>query len=308
MTNSGAAIRAQSLRAVALLALWPVATAGAQPGEADRLESRLRRIFATKDLEPKPFGPARWIEGGRAYTTVEASAAVEGARDIVRYEAASGARTVLVSAERLRPAPGASPLAIDDYSWSKDGSRLLLYTNSQKVWRRNTRGDYWVLDTGSGRLRQLGAGRPAASLMFAKLAPDGTRAAYVHANDLYVEALADGTTTRLTADGSEATVNGTSDWVYEEEFDLRDGFRWSPDGSEVAFWRFDTSGVGRFPLVNQTATTWKQGLMDWGQTPDRIHKAFVEPGTGLLHRLLHRRLFVAHVDTAVLLRFIDEGL
>ena len=92
MTNSGAAIRAQSLRAVALLALWPVATAGAQPGEADRLESRLRRIFATKDLEPKPFGPARWIEGGRAYTTVEASAA--GLLDddpLVFYSAGFGA-------------------------------------------------------------------------------------------------------------------------------------------------------------------------------------------------------------------------
>ena len=88
--------------------------------------------------------------------------------------------------------------------------------------------------------------------MFAKFSPDATRVAYVRANDLYVERLADGRITRLTTTGSETIINGTSDWVYEEELGVRDGFRWSPDGRRIAYWQFDTSGVGIFTLINNT--------------------------------------------------------
>lgn len=63
--------------------------------------------------------------------------------------------------------------------------------------------------------------------MFAKLSPDAGRVAYVRSNNVYVETLDDGSIVQLTHDGSETTINGTSDWVYEEELGLRDGFRWS---------------------------------------------------------------------------------
>src|SRR4030095_5255394 len=86
--------------------------------------------------------------------------------------------------------------------------------------------------------------------------PDGTRVAYVRANDLWVEDLADGKITRLTTDGSSTVVNGTADWVYEEEFKVRDGFRWSPDGRNIAYWRFDTSSVGDYSLINDTDATY----------------------------------------------------
>ena len=129
-----------------------------------------------------------------------------------------------------------------------------MFTNSQRVWRQNTRGDYWVFAIKSGALKQLGGGGPASSLMFAKFSPDGSRVGYVRANNLFVERLSDGHITQLTTDGSETTINGTSDWVNEEEFDIRDGFRWSPDGASIAFWQFDTTGVGTFSLVNTTDT------------------------------------------------------
>jgi dipeptidyl-peptidase-4 len=74
----------------------------------------------------------------------------------------------------------------------------------------------------------------------------------VRGNNLYVERLDDGQVTTLTSDGSETTINGTSDWVYEEELDLRDGFRWSPDGLSIAYWQFDSTGVGLFSLINDT--------------------------------------------------------
>ena len=144
------------------------------------------------------------------------------------------------------------PLGIDDYEFSHDRSRLLIYTNSQRVWRTNTRGDYWVLDRTSHELHKLGGDAPPASLMHAKFSPDGSRVAYVRSNNIYVEDLHEHRIIKLTNSNSADLINGTFDWVYEEEFGLRDGFRWSPDGHSIAYWQLDTTGVREFPLVNNT--------------------------------------------------------
>jgi len=88
--------------------------------------------------------------------------------------------------------------------------------------------------------------------MFARFSPDGSRVGYVREGDLYVESVADGRIVRLTADASRTRVNGTTDWVYEEEFGLRDAFRWSPDGRRIAYWQFDMTGVRDFLLINDT--------------------------------------------------------
>jgi dipeptidyl-peptidase-4 len=228
---------------------------GAQRAERERaLFDQIGRIFASSEYQVPRFGPARWLPGGSAYTTVEPSPERGDVRDIVRYDAASGARSVLIAGSRLVPTGSGSALEIEDYAWSGDGRRLLLFTNTRKVWRDNTRGDYWVFDIAAGRLRQLGADAPAASLMFAKFSPDGSQVAYVRANDIYVETIENGAITRLTTDGSDTTINGTSDWVYEEELGVRDGFRWSPDGRHIAYWQFDSTGVGIFTLINNTDT------------------------------------------------------
>ncbi len=241
------------VRGVSGLLLCGLLTPGYAHGqEPTALHAELRRIFDTEDYAPDRFGPARWLDGGDAYTTLEPSEAVEGAQDIVRYDTASGRRDVLVSAARLVPEGRDAALPIDAYAWSGDRDRLLIFTNSQRVWRRNTRGDYWVLDLSSDQLRQLGGDAPAATLMFAKFSPSADRVAYVRANDLYVEEIATGSITALTRDGSQTTINGTSDWVYEEELGVRDGFRWSPDGARIAFWNFDSTGVGQFTLINNT--------------------------------------------------------
>jgi dipeptidyl-peptidase-4 len=133
-------------------------------------------------------------------------------------------------------------LTIDDYAGPSDGRRLLIYPNTKRAWRDNTRGDYWVLGLEDGTLVKLGGNAPESSLMFAKLSPDGTHVAYVRQNNIYVERISDRRIRQLTTDGSATTINGTSDWVYEEELRVRDGFRWSRR-SGIAYWRFDT-GVG----------------------------------------------------------------
>lgn len=232
---------------VSLITTW--SSLGAQV--PDPLAAAVHRVFGTRDFAAQRFGPARFIEGGVAYTTVEPSRDVEGAADIVRYDTESMARSVLVSAKEMTP-PGGSPLQFDDYAWSADRTRLLLFTNTQKVWRQNTRGDYWSLDRKTGKLTKLGGDARESSLMYAKFSPDASRVGYVTQGDLYVQSLADGKITRLTTGATATLVNGMSDWVYEEEFGLQDGFRWSPDGTRIAYWQFDMSGVGTYTLSNYT--------------------------------------------------------
>ena len=227
-----------SIVALALLALTSLKG-------SDELDRQLRRIITSPELRAKGFGPARWIDGGAAYTTVESG-------EIIRYETATGKRTVLISAAALTPPGAAAALAISDYHWSANAQQLLLFTNTKKVWRDNTRGDYWILNTAAHSLKKIGAGAPPSSLMFAKFSPDGKRVAYVRTNNVYVEEIASGSVLALTKDGSETTINGTSDWVYEEELSLRDCFRWSPDSRAIAYWQFDSTGVEKYTIINNT--------------------------------------------------------
>jgi len=227
--------------------LFISAAAKSQESAADKTDF-LRRAFLKHEFNAKFFGPARWLNGGEAYTTVEASPNAKGARDLVRYDTATARREVLVSASDLTPSGAKEALAIDDYDWSPDLKRLLVFTNTQRVWRRNTRGDYWIFDLSTKNLRKLGGDAPASTLMFAKFSPDGNKVAYVRENNIYVEDVASGTITPITRDGSEKIINGTSDWVYEEELDIHDAYRWSPDGKRIAYWQFNTSTVRNFAL------------------------------------------------------------
>ena len=237
------------------LAVFAGALAGEEPSG---LEGKLARIFADEDFEPETFGPAKWQDEGAFYTTLESSETVDEAKDLVRYETASGKREVLIEASRLVPEGETKAFEIEDYAWSEDKKRLLIFTDTQRVWRRNTRGDYWVMDLESGELVKLGGEAEPSTLMFAKFSPDGTRVAYVRERNLYVEEVGSGEIIALTSDGSETTINGTSDWVYEEEFSVRDGFRWSPDGKHIAFWHFDSSGIDKFTLINNTGTLYPE--------------------------------------------------
>ena len=252
---------------LAFLLLSTIVPSAQQADSAAALRAQIDRIFKDHAYDPPRFGPARWLPDGTAYAIVERSGS---GTEIARYDAVSGARSVTVKPEQLVPKGSERPLDIEDYEWSSDGNRLLIFTNTRKVWRQNTRGDYWVLDARTGTIRKLGGSAPEASLMFAKFSPDGTRAAYVRGNNLYCENVDSGVIVPLTTDGTAppdgaawspavggpkgTIVNGTSDWVNEEELGIRDGFRWSPDGQRIAYWQFDTSGVGDFTLINDTDT------------------------------------------------------
>ncbi len=254
----GRAIRMKTvgLRVVEMIGVvWlGVLTVNAQSPATTEL---LRRAFLEHDFAVKSFGPVRWLNGGSSYTTLEATAGGDETKDIVRYDTATAQREILVSAQQIIPPNEKKPISIEDYALDADTNRVLIFTNSKRVWRQNTRGDYWVLDRKSGALRKLGAAGPPSMLMFAKFSPDGSKVAYVRFNNIYVEDIQSGEITRLTSDGSEKIINGTSDWVYEEEFDVRDAFRWSPDGKRIAYWQFDTSAIKNFALIYDTGAPYK---------------------------------------------------
>src|SRR5215204_4118701 len=238
-----------------IILLWVLLVSAAGLARAQEVDSSLvtiDRIFNSDYLSSKNIGGFRWLKSGDAYSKIERSDTVQGGTNLVSYDAATNQRTVLLPAEKLIPKGDTKPLAINGYEWSADNTQMLIYTNSRKVWRLNTRGDYWILNLASGNLKKLGGDAKPSTLMFAKFSPDGKRVGYVRENNIYVENLADGKITQITSDGSKTIINGTSDWVNEEELNLRDCWRWSPDNQSIAYWQFNTEGSKDFVLVNNT--------------------------------------------------------
>ena len=209
----------------------------------------LEDIVAGNIIQTKGIGSMTWLKDGERYSRLENNKQT-GGTDIVAYRAKDNSREVIIPSSLLTDKSTGRPIPVRSVSWSADNEKVLIYNNTRRVWRYDTRGDYWVLNLKDGALRQLGKGMPESSMMFAKFSPDGTRVAYVSNNNIYVEDIDSGKITQLTKDGSDTIVNGTFDWVYEEEFSCRDGFRWSPDGKHIAYWQSDTKGTGVFDIIN----------------------------------------------------------
>ena len=206
-------------------------------------ELTLEDIYVKGTFRARGVPQPTWMEDGRSY-----SALTE--KGLVRVDAATLAETVIVPQAAFVPEGAARPLRVEDYTWSEDKTKLVIYTNSRRVWRRNTRGDYWLLDVAAGTVRQLGKGLEPSRMMYGKLSPAGDRFAYVYFNNLYVEDVATGERRQLTFDGGDVMVNGNFDWVYEEELSCYDGWRWSPDGKKIAYWHSDTGGTGTFLMID----------------------------------------------------------
>lgn len=214
----------------------------------------VENVMTSREFADEGFDRPRWWSKGSFYTTLRTrtqsaalssdltattGSATSGANlsvnEIILHDASTGESSVLVSYTDLIPEGQATPLAIDDYATNSDRTKVLIFTQAQKVWRLRTRGSYWILDlnpSGSVKsLRQLGGGVDSNNLFFATFSPDGSKVAYVrkhiNSHDLFVEDVATHEITQLTNDGSDSIINGTFDWVYEEEFHLRHGFRWT---------------------------------------------------------------------------------
>lgn len=207
-------------------------------------------FFAFTSLSAQK-GDVKWTADGNAYYRLEQN-------EIVQYSLPGDTRQVLITQQQLTPKGETEPLKPSHFTFSADGKKLLLFTNAKRVWRINTRGDYWVYDLNNGQLKKLGQGRPASSLMFAKFSPDGSKIAYVSEYNVYVEDLSNGKIKALTTDGTRKFINGTFDWVYEEEFACRDGIRWSPDNKAILYWQIDARETPDYYMINNTDSVYSR--------------------------------------------------
>ena len=222
-----------------------------------------------------------WAPKGDSFMKQIPSKEIPGSQDVV-LETPDGAQTVILSAKELIPrdlekgdGAGQKAIPVSDYTITDDAQLVLIYTNTKRVWRRNTKGDYWIRDRKNDVFRKLGGTFAApSSLQFAKISPDKTRVAYVYNNNLYVEEIVSGNVIQLTLDGNQDIINGTFDWVYEEEFDCRDGFRWSPDGKKIAFWRLDASREPTFFMLDDVGLSTVTGAtrIENGQVTGEVNE------------------------------------
>ncbi len=213
---------------VAVLALQGVDTSAQVPAEA---EARLRAIYERGEFNPRSF-QATWLEDGSGYTVLESPPGADQ-RELVQYDAASGARTVLASLSQLVPQGASDPLAIEAYALSPDGVWVLLRTSRDEA--EGDTNDYWTLEQSPGTLRRVVESVGSAP-MGNSISPDGRRFLYVDHGNLHVYDLSTDRATPLTADGIIGSVsNGRAEW--------------SPDGSRIAFVRSDQSAVRLRPML-----------------------------------------------------------
>ena len=184
---------------------------------------------------PKTVQGVRSMNDGLHYTAM-----ADGR--IVQYSYRSGEQTaVLFDASAQQP-----KLNFTAYAFSADERRILLTTEVKPIYRRSFTADYWIYDRETGTLQRLSEGGPQQAATFS---PDASRVAFVRNNDLYVVDLASGNERRVTTDGCfNRIINGIPDWVYEEEFGFSRAFQWSPDGTRLAYMRFDESRVKEYNM------------------------------------------------------------
>jgi dipeptidyl-peptidase-4 len=209
------------------------------------------------------------MANGDEYVQVERNR--YGKQFVIKHNLKTGVQETILTPGLLTPKDASDPLYVEKFSFSKDESKMLLFTNSARVWRANTRGDYWVYDLQKQTLTQLGSQFPESTLMFAKFSDDQSQVAYVQDLNIYVENLDDGNITQLTTNGGGDIINGTFDWAYEEEFSCRDGFRWNPNGTHIAYWNIDASSIGTFYMINNTDDVYSRPI------PLRYPKAGDDP-------------------------------
>jgi len=164
---------------------------------------------------------------------------------IVKYNYKTGATVdTLFSISRLKNSPIKQ---ISGYEFSPNEGRMLVYTNVKKRYRRTFTADYYVFDVKRNELQTLSENGPQEVPLFS---PDSRYIAFARENNLFMKKLDFNTETQLTKDGQVGTIiNGTPDWVYEEEFTKTRYFEWSPDSKLIAFVRFDESKVPKYSYI-----------------------------------------------------------
>lgn len=137
-------------------------------------------------------------------------------------------------------------LNTSDYEVSADKKRILFFTGREAIYRRSSKSTVYLYDPATKKNLPLAKGK----ILHPTFSPDGKKIAYVFENNLYLYDIASGKTTAVTTDGKwNRIINGNADWVYEEEFEFSRAYQWSPDGSYLAYYKFDESRVKEYNVT-----------------------------------------------------------
>ncbi|MFQ6613182.1 MAG: DPP IV N-terminal domain-containing protein, partial [Fidelibacterota bacterium] len=206
----------------------------------------LEELFATDQFKPNLVENIQWRPDGEAFTYTEKNTTT-GFLDIYEHDVKTGESVLLVAGDELNYK--AEKIRMSAYQWTRDGNYLLIAGPQKSIWRHSTQAPYYILNVTTKELKAL-AGN-SDHLKNVKLAPDGKRVGFVRDHNIFVVDLATGVEQAITSDGTDNILNGEPDWVYEEDFGLVDGWRWSPDGKKIAYWQFDQTRVKEFQLINE---------------------------------------------------------
>lgn len=192
--------------------------------------------FTTKNtFATKAVNAISWMKDGKSYSSLEGN-------KIVMHSVTPGKPVeVILDGSTLNPA-----VSIHGYSFSSDEKKILLQTATEKIYRRSYRAVYYIYDVLTKSSKQLSAG---GAQSYATFSPDGNHVAFARNNNLFLVELSGMKETPVTDDGKiNSIINGTTDWVYEEELGFVKAFYWSPDSKKLAYYRFDESAVRDYTL------------------------------------------------------------
>ncbi len=200
----------------------------------------LNDIWTKYAFYPKSIHGLKSLKNGEQFAEVKNNA-------IVVYDFKTGdSVTTLVDGNKLIPEGKEKPIKISSYKISEDETRFLFPTETKRIYRHSTESVYYVWNTKTAELQKLSDGKQR----LADFSPDGTKVAFVRDNNIFIKNLETGTETQVTSDGKVIhIINGTCDWVYEEEFGFTKAFFWAPDGRKIAFYRFDETHVKEYTLT-----------------------------------------------------------
>lgn len=173
---------------------------------------------------------------------------VDGQKCIVQYSYLNreGEGEIILNTSTL--SYNDEPLNISGYEFNQDESKILLITNREKIYRRSYSAIYFLYDRSTKKISPLSDEFSPQTL--ASYSPDGNKVSFIHQNNLFVKDLGKNEITAITTDGEmNKIINGTTDWVYEEEFAITKAYDWSPNGSHIAFLKFNESNVPDFNMT-----------------------------------------------------------
>lgn len=200
-----------------------------------------QQIWSTADFAAKGVRGFRSMKSGEEFTRLEKNKILK-----YKFEDFSGASSVLLDGTALKIS--GQSIVIQDYEFNSDESKMLIATDISSIYRYSFSAFYYILDLKTMTFESLDDKRTVQTL--AEFSPNGRFVSYISDNNIFVKNLANGKIQQLTRDGKvNHIINGTTDWVYEEEFAYIKAYEWSPDSKHIAFLKFDESQVKEFTMT-----------------------------------------------------------